>query len=93
MSLVFCENNKKKIVCFHRFSCESVNLEEFAMTELKTQESLLKSLRTVAARKLTQEELYKQRVSFIMGSLSDSSTLTRAQVTKALADIEGRKSA
>jgi hypothetical protein len=64
------------------------------MPELKTQESLLKSLRTAAARsKLTQEELYKQRVSFIMGSLSDSSTLTRAQVTKALADIEGRKSA
>ncbi|MCF3640472.1 hypothetical protein LXM94_10900 [Rhizobium sp. TRM95111] len=64
------------------------------MPDLKTQESLLKSLRIAAARsKLTPEELYKQRVSFIMGSLSDSSTLTRAQVTKALADIEGRKSA
>lgn len=64
------------------------------MPELKTKESLLKSLRSAASRsKLTEEELYKQRVSFIMGSLSDSSTLTRAQVTKALADIEGRKSA
>ncbi|AVH40555.1 hypothetical protein G6M70_14085 [Agrobacterium tumefaciens] len=63
------------------------------MTDLKTKESLLKSLRAAADRKLTAEELYKQRVSFIMGSLSDSSTVTRAQVTKALADIEGRKSA
>ncbi|MBA4777328.1 hypothetical protein ACQZ46_00825 [Agrobacterium salinitolerans] len=63
------------------------------MTDLKTNESLLKSLRAAADRKLTAEELYKQRVSFIMGSLSDSSTVTRAQVTKALADIEGRKSA
>lgn len=63
------------------------------MTDLKTNESLLKSLRAAADRKLTAEELYKQRVSFIMGSLSDSSTVTRAQVKKALADIEGRKSA
>ncbi|MBY5349569.1 hypothetical protein GUK30_14095 [Rhizobium leguminosarum] len=63
------------------------------MTDLKTDAALLKNLRTAASRKLTAEELYKQRVSFIMGSLSDSSTVTRAQVTKALADIEGRKSA
>ena len=63
------------------------------MTDLKTDEALLKKLRNAASRKLTAEELYKQRVSFIMGSLSDSSTVTRAQVTKALADIEGKKSA
>ncbi|PDS68068.1 hypothetical protein CO651_31320 [Rhizobium phaseoli] len=68
-------------------------LRSKAMTDLKTDEALLKNLRTAASRKLTAEELYKQRVSFIMGSLSDSSTVTRAQVTKALADIEGRKSA
>ncbi|PWI55243.1 hypothetical protein B5K03_04905 [Rhizobium phaseoli] len=68
-------------------------LRSKAMTDLKTDEVLLKNLRTAASRKLTAEELYKQRVSFIMGSLSDSSTVTRAQVTKALADIEGRKSA
>lgn len=63
------------------------------MTDLKTDKQLLENLRAAASRKLTAEELYKQRVSFIMGSLSESSTVTRAQVTKALADIEGRKSA
>lgn len=63
------------------------------MTDLKTNEVLLRNLRTAASRELTAEDLYKQRVSFIMGSLSDSSSVTRAQVTKALADIEGRKSA
>lgn len=63
------------------------------MTDLKTNEALLKSLEAAAARKLSAEDLYKQRVSFIMSSLSDKSTVTRAQVTKALADIEGRKSA
>jgi len=63
------------------------------MTDIKTDEKLLRSLRAAATRTLTPDELYKQRVSFIMGSLSDSSTVTRAQVTKALADNEGRKSA
>lgn len=63
------------------------------MSGIKTDAKLLKTLKSAANRKLTEDELYKQRISFIMGSLSDSSTLTRAQVTKALADFEGRKSA
>ncbi|GAJ94351.1 hypothetical protein [Rhizobium rhizogenes] len=63
------------------------------MTELHTNAKLLEKLRSSSNRKLTEDELYKQRVSFIMGSLSDSSTVTRAQVTEVLADFEGRKSA
>ena len=63
------------------------------MTDLHTNEKLLKKLRESRNRQLTEDELYKQRVSFIMGSLSDNSTVTRAQVTKVLADFEGRKSA
>lgn len=63
------------------------------MTDLHTNEKLLEKLRESRNRQLTEDELYKQRVSFIMGSLSDNSTVTRAQVTKVLADFEGRKSA
>lgn len=63
------------------------------MTDLRTDEKLLEKLRSSSNQKLTEDELYKQRVSFIMGSLSDNSTVTRAQVTKVLADFEGRKSA
>lgn len=63
------------------------------MTDIRTNAKLLKALKSVPNRKLTEDELYKQRISFIMGSLSDDSTVTRAQVTKVLSDFEGRKSA
>lgn len=63
------------------------------MTDLQTNEKLLRKLRSSSNHVLTEDELYKQRISFIMGSLSDNSTVTRAQVTKVLADFEGRKSA
>jgi len=63
------------------------------MTDIRTNPKLLSALKSVPDRKLTEDELYKQRVSFIMGSLSDNSTVTRAQVTEVLADFEGRKSA
>ncbi|WP_242219425.1 hypothetical protein [Shinella zoogloeoides] len=63
------------------------------MTDLRTNEKLLTRLKSDSNRKLTEDELYKQRVSFIMGSLSDNSTVTRAQVTEVLANFEGRKSA
>lgn len=63
------------------------------MTDLRTNEKLLARLKADSNRKLTEDELYKQRVSFIMGSLSDNSTVTRAQVTEVLANFEGRKSA
>lgn len=63
------------------------------MTALKTRETLLSKLKQAADRKLSADELYKQRVSFIMGSLSSTSNVTRAQVKEVLEDFEGRKSA
>lgn len=63
------------------------------MTNLKTNESLLNKLNEAARRPTSADELYKQRVSFIMGSLKDSSTVTRAKVTEVLAEHEGKRTA
>lgn len=63
------------------------------MTDLKTSESLLKALRSSATRVPTAAELEKQRVSFVMGSLGQNSTATRAQVEEMLAKQEGKKRA
>jgi hypothetical protein len=63
------------------------------MTNLKTEESLLRKLRRAATQVPTAEELEKQRVSFVMGSLGRKSTATRAQVEEMLAKQEGKKRA
>jgi len=62
------------------------------MTNLKTKESTLNALQQASRRPLTAEELQKQRVSFIMGSLKKESPVTRAKVQEVLAEQEGRKS-
>jgi hypothetical protein len=64
--------------------------ERSTMIELKTQESLLRALKQAAARRLTAEELEKQRVSFIVGSLKESSAVTRARIREVLAQQEGK---
>jgi hypothetical protein len=61
------------------------------VTQLKTKDSLLQALREASKRVLTAEELHKQRVSFIWGSLKDSSEVTRARIEQVLAQQEGRK--
>jgi hypothetical protein len=60
------------------------------MTDLKTSESLLSALRR-AATTPSAEEIEQQRVSFIMGSLSERSSVTRARVQEVLAQQEGKK--
>jgi hypothetical protein len=61
------------------------------MTNLKTKGSLLETLRKAASSELSADEVHKQRISFIMGSLKDDSTVTRAKVTQVLADQAGKK--
>lgn len=61
------------------------------MTELKTSELLLAALKEASKRGLTAEELNKQRISFIMGSLKESSTVTRSRIQEVLAEQEGKK--
>jgi hypothetical protein len=61
------------------------------MTELKTDASLLSALLLASSNAPTSEELQRQRVSFIMGAISDKSGVTRARVEEVLAEHEGRK--
>lgn len=63
------------------------------MTALKTRDSLLKKMSVAAKATPTEAQLRKQRVSFIMGSLKGSSSVTRARVEEVLAAHEGKKSA
>lgn len=62
-------------------------------SHLKTSEKLLQRIRTASDRKLSADELRKQRVSFVIGSLSAESNVTRSQVNDVIEDFEGRKSA
>ena len=50
------------------------------MTKLKTNESLLRALKSASGRVLSSEDIEKQRVSFILGSLKASSGVTREKV-------------
>jgi hypothetical protein len=57
----------------------------------KTSEALLKALQEATTHPLGPEELEQQRVSFILGSLSEKSDVTRARVEEVLAEQEGKK--
>jgi hypothetical protein len=61
------------------------------MTELKTNEATLKALKRAARRPLTPDEIQKQRISFVMGSLDAKSSITREKVEKLLAEQRGVK--
>lgn len=61
------------------------------MANLKTDQALLDIIERAASLPPSADEVYKQRVSFIMGSLGDSSPVTRAKVTEVLAAQEGKK--
>ena len=43
---------------------------------------VLKALRDAVGRPMTPEDKHKQRVSFIMGTMSRDSTITREEVNK-----------
>lgn len=61
------------------------------MTELKTKEATLQALQRASGKLPTPEQINKQRVSFIMGSLNKDSNVTRAKVQELLAQHEGVK--
>lgn len=61
------------------------------MTELRTNSKLLSALKRASTHVHTAEELRKQRVSFILGTISDSNNATRERVEEVLAAHEGRK--
>ena len=61
------------------------------MRALRTSESLLSDLRRAVSVKLSAEELRKQRISFILGTLKDQSDITRAKIAAVLKQQEGSK--
>jgi hypothetical protein len=61
------------------------------MTELMTNSRLLSALKRASGHVPTAEELHKQRVSFILGTISDCDTVTRERVEAVLAAHEGKK--
>ena len=61
------------------------------MLEIRTNPKLLDALKSAAQGTLSAEELRRQKVSFIMGSLKDDSTITRNRVKEVLDSLEGRK--
>ena len=58
--------------------------------ELKTDESLLQALHKAAERKQSPDDLHRQRVSYIFGSIKESSGVTRSRIEDVLAQQEGR---
>ena len=62
------------------------------MTKLETVKGdpqVLEALKKAAARQMTAEERRQQKVSFIMGTMGDDSTITREKVEKILAEQDG----
>ena len=61
------------------------------MPELKTNRELLEALDSASKRPLTREEIERQRVSFIMGTLKMTSGVTRERVQQVVAKEEGKR--
>lgn len=56
---------------------------------LKTNGALLQALRNAASIKPSAQEVLEQRVSFVYGSISSSSNVTREHVRHVIAKQEG----
>ncbi|MFT3673563.1 hypothetical protein [Aestuariivirga sp.] len=63
------------------------------MTNLKTNDQLLRKMRSAASKSLTAEELRQQKISFIMANFDEESSVTRDYVGAVLDKQDGRKSA
>lgn len=61
------------------------------MTELKTNETLLKALRAASTQPQSAEDIRRQRVSFVVGTLGSNSAVTRARIEEVIDQQEGRK--
>ena len=54
------------------------------MTDLRTNEALLKALEQSSSRVLSHSQIEQQRLSFVMGALDDDNNMTREQVEQVL---------
>jgi hypothetical protein len=60
------------------------------MGDIKTEAALVEALTKAAQTPLSADEIKQQRVSFIMGSFSADSPITKARVQEILAQQLGR---
>jgi hypothetical protein len=70
---------------------ENVRTETREGTMPKTDEALLQALRAAASRRLTPDEIQRQRVSFVVSSLKNMNSISRERVRDMLEEQEGRK--
>jgi hypothetical protein len=63
------------------------------MGNLMTSQELLDKLQSAAKSAVSAEQVRKQRVSFIMGALKDTSNVTRERVSEILAKQDGNLNA
>lgn len=57
--------------------------------DLTTDADLLKALREAASKKLSPQEMLEQRASFVYGSISSKSGVTRQHIKQVIAEQEG----
>ena len=62
------------------------------MKDIQTDAALLEALKQAAGRQMTADGVRRQKVSFIMGSLSHDSTITRDRVEAELDKLAGAPS-
>lgn len=63
------------------------------MTYLKTDPDLIRALEQASTRELSASDLHDQRVSFVMSSFKEDSSVTRARVDEAISKQDGIKRA
>lgn len=59
------------------------------INDIKTDAHLIQAIEAAAQRRPTTDEVQRQRVSFIMGSVSQSDHLTKSRIQAVLADQNG----
>lgn len=57
--------------------------------DLKTDDALLAKLREAAKHHMSKNEIREQKISYVMGVVSQDSTITRKQVEEILDRAEG----
>jgi hypothetical protein len=63
------------------------------MTDLHTNASLLEKIKRSASKPMTYEEIRKQKISYVMGSLKDGSSVTVSKINEVLSKHDGKKTA
>jgi hypothetical protein len=63
------------------------------MTDLHTNEALLLKLKASASKTLTADDILKQRISYVMGTLKADGPATRERVRAVLSFQDGNKNA